>query len=180
MYNNNLKTIELEVTKENPFSMVLPEGYIKIINRRRFIQILGADNTKIYEAGQEIRLKPGHYYMTTIQLDEELEYNKIIDLQLSNGLKSKSKSFLIIIRGNFTAASALASKVHQTYNYNDPGCFSEYSQAIDQTVNRINMAMRDLSDSNINKAKEIIQYSIGLVAKKYAIANHKVIFESFD
>lgn len=180
MYNSNLKIVQLQVSKDNPYEEVVPEGYVRIVHRENSLFPWRVARTQIYSEGESIKLTSGSYTLTTIKINQEVEIFKIVDLESRSNFKSKSKSIMLVIRANYTEATTVACKVQKTYGCNDPGFCNELESSIDRVVYKVSEAMRDISDANIKKAEELLIKSVKLIADKYALANLSVKFETFD
>jgi len=179
MYNSNLRVTRVVVNKESSHEEVIPKNFIKLVHRNRSLIPLRSDSMHLYQQDDKMNLGPGTYDITTIKDGELFEFNKVIGFRDANSFKNKGKSVLAIIKGTITQATFLNASIFKNFSSGDFGIVKELDDNIERLVIRINDAMQEVSDRNVDKATEILHKSISTVCNNYGLSSVSIVFEKF-
>lgn len=180
MYNSNLRLTRVVVNKESSYEEVIPENIIKLVHRNRSLIPLRSDAIHLYQQGDKMNLGPGTYDITIIKDGELFEFNRVIEFRVSNSFKNKEMPVLAIVKGTITQATFLNASIFKNFSSGDFGIVKELDDNIERLVLRINNAMQELSEKNIDKATEILHKSIATVCNNYGLSSVSILFEKFN
>lgn len=179
MWNSNLRSVTKVFSA--PETVEVPEGFALV--DEKLASIFGHDKYQLILGGKDItaKLDKGVHKLTFLNINQEIEFNKVISLSIDHGLKGRNfVKFLMTVRAKTTELTYKSAAIFKNYSNADPGFLAEFDQNAESIMSAINDVCNSASTENVEKVKKLVESSMLRVVRDYNLQSASITFTHFQ